>query len=193
MTTKPRPPRFNKKSDRMITPGASAAEIRCDMACAPLDNLARHYDAIWGIDRLVTLVSPAMAEKYGAAIAHLHSSYDAEDPAATVAAAANCMKGLDAMNAQAIAAGHQPADPRVWMVEIEGHKYGFVEDAAFVAIAERNNPGVKIATLRQAVVALNPERFGMARDIIAAFPGATITAIRPRSQLAEELNDEIPW
>jgi len=193
MTTKPRPPRFAKKSDRMITPGASAAEIRCDMACAPLDNLARKYDAIWGIDRLVTLVSPAMAEKYGAAIAHLHSSYDAEDPATTAAAAANCMKGLDAMNAQAIAAGHQPADPRVWMMEIDGHQYGFVEDAAFVAIAERNNPGVKIATLRQAVVALNPERFGIPRDIIAAFPGATITAIRPRSQLAEELNDEIPF
>lgn len=193
MTTKPRPPRFNKKSDRMITPGASAAEIRCDMACAPLDNLARHFDAIWGIDRLVTLVSPAMAEKYGAAMAHLHSSYDAEDPAATAAAAANCMKGLDAMNAQAIAAGHQPADPRVWMVEIEGHKYGFVEDAAFVAIAERNNPGVKIVTLRQAVNSLVITQNAVVDAAVKHFPGATVTAIRPRSQLAEELNDEIPW
>lgn len=193
MTAKSRPPRFNKKSDRMVTPGASAMEIRCDMACAPLDNLARKYDTVWGVDRLVTLVAPAMAEKYGAAIAHLHSAYDAEDPAATAAAAANCMKGLDAMNAQAIAAGHQPADPRVWVMEVEGRKFGFVEDAAFAAIAERNNPGVKIVTLRQAVNSLVITENAVVAAAVKHSPGATVTAIRPRSQLETELADFIPF
>ena len=193
MTTKPRSPRFARKSDRMINPGVSAAELRCDMACAPLDNLARQMDAKYGIDRLVTLVTPALADRYGAAIAHLHSVYDVADHAQTVAAATNCMKGLNAMDAEATALGHKPADPRVWMIELDDRKYGFVEDAAFVAIAERNNPGVKIATLRMAVVALNPERFGMVAAVFAAFPGATVTAIRPQSQLAEELNDDLPF
>lgn len=188
-----RPPRYDRKSDRLITPGASSAQIRVDMACAPLDNLARKYDTVWGVDRLVTLVAPAMAEKYGAAIAHLLSAYDAEDPAATAAAAANCMKGLDAMNAQAIAAGHQPADPRVWVMEVEGRKYGFVEDAAFAAIAERNNPGVKIVTLRQAVNSLLITENAVVAAAVKHFPGATVTAIRPRSQLETELADFIPF
>lgn len=193
MTAKSRPPRYTRKSDRMITPGVSAAELRCDMACAPLDNLARHYDAVWGIDRLVTLVPPAMAERYGAAIAHLMSCYDAENPADTAAAAANCMKGLDAMNAAAIAAGHKPADPRVWQIEIDGRIYGFVEDAAFVAIAERGNPGVKIVTLRQAVNSLAITENAVVDAAVKNFPGATVTAIRPRSQLEESLDDEIPY
>jgi len=193
MTAKTRPPRFKKKFDRMITPGASAMEIRCDMACAPLDNLARQMDARWGVDRLVGLVPPAIAERYGAAIAHLHSVYDAEDPAQTAAAAANCMRGLQAMDAAATAAGHQPADPRVWMIEADGHRYGFVEDAALVAIAERNNPGVKIVTLRQAANSLAITQNAVVVAAVVNFPGATVTAIRPRTQLEEEIGDEIPW
>lgn len=188
-----RPPRYTRKSDRMITPGASAAQIRVDMACAPLDNLAREMDNRWGVDRLVTLVPPAMAERYGAAIAHLHSVYDAADPTATAAAAANCMKGLDAMNAAAIAAGHKPADPRVWSIEVDGLNWGFVEDAAFVAIAERNNPGVKIVTLRQAANSLAITQNAVVAAAVLNFPGATVTAIRPRTQLEEELDDHLPF
>ena len=188
-----RPPRYSRKSDRLISPGATAAEIRCDMACAPLDRAIREADAKWGVDRLVTLVSPTTAEKYGRAMAHLLSCHDASDPVSAAAAAANCIKGLAAMDAEATAAGHKPADPRVWQITIDGKHYGLVEDAAYLAIAERQNPGVEIITLRQAVVGRFPERFGLVSNVIAAFPGATVAAIRPRSQLAEELDDEVPF
>jgi hypothetical protein len=97
------------------------------------------------------------------------------------------------MDAAATAAGHQPADPRVWQITIDGRHYGLVEDAAYVAIAERNCPGVEIITLRQAIVSRFPDRFGLAAEVFKHFPGATVTAIRPQSQLAAELNDEIPW
>ena len=163
------------------------------MACAPLDRVAREFDEKYGVDRLVSLVSPAMADRYGKAIAALHAAYDASDPTATAAHAANCIKGLYAMDAEATAAGHKPADPRVWIVQIDGHAYGFVDDVAFIDIATKANPGVRIATLRQAVVAINPDRFGMTAAIIAAFPGSTVTDVRPRSQLEESLDDEIPF
>jgi hypothetical protein len=163
------------------------------MALAPLDRAAEAMDAKWGVDRLVTLVSPETAAKYGRVMARVVTAHDRNDAASIAADAAVAVRGLAAMDAEATAAGHQPADPRVWQITIDGRRYGFVEDAAYVAIAERNCPGVIIVTLRQAVVALHPERFGLAADVMAQFPGATITAIRPRSQLAEELDDDLPF
>lgn len=192
MTAK-RPPRYSHKSDRLITPGATGLQIRCDMAAAPLDRVAREMDAKWGVDRLVTLVSPVTAERYGRAMAAMMAAYDADEPDTVAAHATNCIKGLTVMDAEATAAGHKPADPRVWQINIDGKRYGLVEDAAYLAIAERQNPGVEIITLRQAVVGRFPERFGLVGNVIAAFPGATVAAIRPRSQLAEELDDDLPF
>lgn len=186
-------PHRQKKADRMLHPGASAASIRCDYAVAPLDHVAREMDRKYGVDRLPSLVTPAMAEKYGGAMAHLNACLDAENADECAAAAANCIRGLHAMDAEAARLGHAPADPRVTQVEVDGVAYGFVADMAFVEAAERAHPHLRIYTLRQAVVALNPQLFGLAAEVIRVFPGATVTAIRKRSNIEEELDDEIPF
>lgn len=192
MTTA-RHPRYQKKSDRMMHPGATAAEIRCDHACAPLDRIARDMEAIWGIDVLPSLVSPTMAEKYGRAIAHLHASYDASNPADTAAAAENCIKGLQAMDAAARAAGHVPTAPAIWWTEEQGKRIGIVQSSADQARAMDANPGAHIFTAREAAVALRPAAFGLVDEIKRTFPGAEVSAIRKPTQLETELEDEIPW
>lgn len=191
MTVKPRHPRYSNKSDRIINPGATSAEIRCDLACAPLDRAAREADAIWGTDRLVTLVSPTTAEKYGRVMARLMENYGAGNSEAAAADAAIAVRGLAAMDAEARAAGHKPADPRVWIGEVDGHVFGIVEDVALVAIAERANPGAKIVTMRQVINSLLITQDAIVQAALAAFPGATVTAVRQRSELEESLNDEI--
>ena len=75
-----RPPRYSHKADRLIVPGASPTEIRCDFACAPLDRAVRASDDRWGTDRLVGLATPETAERYGRAIVALMASYESNQP-----------------------------------------------------------------------------------------------------------------
>lgn len=186
-------PRRQNKADRLMHPGASAAAIRCDYAVAPLDRAADEMNRKWGVDKLPSLVSPAMAEKYGGAMAHLNACIDAENADECAAAAANCIRGLQAMDAEACRLGQPQADPRVTQIEVDGVAYGFVADPAYLEAAERAHPHLTIHTLRQAVVALHPERFGLAAEVKRVFPGATVAAIRPRSTLEAVLEDEIPF
>ena len=97
------------------------------------------------------------------------------------------------MDAEATAAGHLPADPKVWRVTVDGVEWGFCEDASYASIAQRNNPGVRIVTLRQAANALAVTQAPAVAAVLTHFPGATVTSIRQRSQLEEELSDEIPF
>lgn len=183
-----------RKSDRLIQPGASSEEIRCDYAVAPLDHAATAMDEYWGIDRLPCLVSPATAEKYGKAMAHLLDCIDRRDAPACAAAAQNCIRGLAAMDAEAKAAGRQRADPDVWQVEIDGQRFGFVRDVTFANIAKARHPELIIFTLREAVVALRPAMFNIGViDIKAHFPDAQVTANRTRTPTEQCLDDEIPF
>ena len=186
-------PQRQKKGDRLTYSGASPEEIRCDYAVGPLDTVATEMDSVWGVDVLPTLVSPATAERYGSAIAHLNASIDASDPAATAAAAQNCIRGLHAMDAEARAAGRIPSPPACWLTEIDGKRYGFVQDVAFAVRAKAAYPDAVIFTLREAVVALRPMSFGLVAEVKQLFPGAEVTAIRPRTNIEQDLDDEIIW
>jgi hypothetical protein len=186
-------PRFRNKSDRVINPGASAMEIRHDFAVAPLDRAARIADERWGVDRLPTLVSSAMAEKYGRAIAHLHECMATDDPSLTAAAAENCTKGIAAMDAAAVAAGHIPNNPEIWWVDNNGRQFGFVRDPATIAQARTRHPGAAIFSVREAAVALDPAAFGVATEVLRHWPAAEVTAIRKPSPIEAQLEDEIPW
>jgi hypothetical protein len=146
-------PRRQRHGDRILQPGATAAETACDHAVAPFDRLARQMDATWGIDRLPELVSPETAAKYGRALGFLNEAIDAADPARTAAAATNCIRGMHAMDAEARAAGHTPPEPRVALIEHDGAVYGLVDDIRDWQAAERAHPGVVIVSARQAVVA----------------------------------------
>lgn len=163
-----------------------------DFAVAPLDRAAIEMDRKWGIDRLPELVEPAMALKYGAAMAYMNAAIGKPDPAAAAQAAANCIKGLQAMDAAATAAGHKPLSPQVWEVEIDGEKYAILREVGDWRAFEDQRPGVKYFTMREVAVALHASRHAVitVRD---AIKGAEMTAIRTRTALENELNDEIPF
>ncbi|MGL5829673.1 MAG: hypothetical protein ACRC0L_08915, partial [Angustibacter sp.] len=154
-----------------------------------------HYGMIWGIDRLPRIVSTAMAEKYGKAVAHLHACIDREDADATAVAAAYCIKGLHAMDAAARKDGHSPSPVTVWQAEHEGQTIGVIRDVADQQRASKAHPGVMIVTLREVAVAMHHYRYSLVNaDIVkAAFPGAEISAIRTRSKTESDLDDEIPF
>jgi hypothetical protein len=110
--TNKRPQRL-KKSDRLISGEASADEQRIHMALAPFDGMVRHYDRKYGVDCLPELTGdPELCGKYGSALAKLNAAVVAGDYETVVKYVGVCMRGMEAMEAAAVANGAQPADGR---------------------------------------------------------------------------------
>lgn len=189
-------PRRQRKGDRLIPPGASAQEIACDYATAPFDRAALEMNRRWGVDRLPELVSPETAAKYGSAMAKLNAAIAANDPAETAARAAVCIRGMAAMDAEAINLGHKPAPAAVWLHEHDGHHFGIVRDGGDWTTLQAEHPGLHIYTMHEVGIALAQMRqrtIGILDAVKAEFPGAEIQTIRQRTQIEEELDDEIPF
>ncbi len=188
MTTRPHRRRLD---DRQMHAGKTKGQTACDMALAPFDEAAWSFENKWGIGRLEELVTPDMAARYGKAVEHLHACIADDNPDTTAAAAANCIRGLHAMDAAATAAGHKPAPGDIWIAEADGMKFAVMRDIRLHPIAAEMYPGLRLYSLREGALAL--QNYGQSVATVKdAFPGAEITAIR-KSDWAEKLNDDIPF
>ena len=181
-----------KQHDRLMHHGATSAQVQCDMATGPFDRECRRLDAKWGQDRLPDLVSPETAARWGTAMANLNAAIDAQDPALVVARVNACLRGFAAMDAEATAAGHQPISPEAWEFQIDGKTCAVLRDDAAWPAYTAARPGVRIYTLREVANAL--EAYGQTVAAVKdAFPGATVTAVRKRTELETALDDLIPF
>lgn len=192
MTDKPKRPRRQKKGDRLIHPGASAYDIRCDYALAPFDRIANEMDHKWGIDRLPELVAPEMAERYGSAMAKLNDAINANDPEQVTTRASVCIRGLQAMDRQATELGAQPASDDLWLIQADGKQFGLLRDDRGWQRALEKHPGITLLTEREMVMAIEAWQKTQAAQMVLAvkdaFPGAAVQAAKD-----DNLQDEIPW
>lgn len=177
------------KSDRLVSPGASADEIRCDMMLAPFDHACREADAKWGIDRLPELVSVETAEKWGSAMAKLNSAIEACNIEETKQRVAVCVRGLAALDAEATAAGHKPINPEVWEAEYNGRIFSVIRDGREWVKTELPK-GRRIYTMHEVAVALDALDRGVFAEIKDAIPQATISAIKTAPA---DFSDDIPF
>ena len=78
------------------------------------------------------------------------------------------------------------------MVVVDGVTCAILrDDAAWPAFAELR-PGVRVYSLREVANAL--AAYGQTVAAVKdAFPGARVTAVRERTALEQELNDEVPF
>ena len=192
-------PRRERKGDRILNPDATKAQIECDYGIAPMDRLAEEMNVKWGIDRLPELVTPEMATRYGAAIAHLNDCIREQDPAKCAAAANNCIRGLHAMDAEATELGHQPASGDFWEYELEGEngqppfRFGILKDDAGWKTAKSKRPDLEFYTMREAAIALRTKiKTAPIEAIKDAFPGASVVEHRPPTPTEKFLDDAIP-
>ena len=182
-------PTRQKKDDRFLHKQATANQIRADLSLAPFDNAVREMDAKWGVDRLPELVSVESADKWGKAMAGLNSAIDAEDPDKVKFWVEVCLRGLKAMDEEAIKSGHPISDPMIWEYEYEGTVYGIIEDHREWPAAYAKRPGIAIHTMREVAIALHAHRNGLVDSVKLSFPGAEVTAIRR----GEDLEDDIDF
>ena len=183
-------PTRQKKDDRILHKGATANAIKADLSLAPFDAACREADKRWGVDRLPELVSVESAAKWGKAVAGLNAAIDAEDPDKVKFWVEVCLRGLAAMDAEAVALGQPLSDPMIWEHEFEGTIYGIIEDGREWPAAYAKRPGMAIYTLREVAVALHAHKNGLVNAVKLSFPGAEIKAIRRKP---EELEDEIDF
>jgi len=184
-------PRRQFKEDRVTQPRSTADDIKCDFALGPLDTATRAMDLKWGVNRLADLVSIETAQKFGFSCAKLNQAIEASNPDDAAAWSAVCIRGLAAMDAEATANNAPKANPEIWAVG----QYCMIRDAAMWPAAQAQHPGAVIVTLAEVANALDSYKAAMPMiaEIKNAFPGAQITAIRQRSPLSDELEDEIPY
>lgn len=186
-------PQRHRREDRLMHHGASAEEIRCDLATGPFDRAAREMDRKWGMDRLPELVSPAMAARWGQAMADLNAALESGNVDLVVQKVNACLRGFAAMDAEATAAGHQPIIPEAIEFPMADGKVGAIlrDDAVWPAY-RAIRPDVRVYTLREVVNAL--DAYGQTVAAVKdAFPGAQVVAVRKPTELEKSLNDEIPW
>ena len=182
-------PTRQKKDDRILHKKASAAEIRCDLSLAPFDKAVREMDKRYGVDRLPELVSVESAAKWGKAVAGLNSAIDAQDPDKVKFWVEVCLRGLAAMDAEAVSLGRPLSDPMIWEYEYEGTTFGIIEDGREWPAAYAKRPGIAIHTMREVAVALHEHRNGLVNAIKLSFPGAEVKAVRrPQADLEDDFD-----
>lgn len=186
----------NRKSDRLHVHGATTAEIAAAYACLPFDRAARAMEEKWGVERLPALVAPELAARFGKAMARLNAAIDKADADEVAGAVGICTRGLAAMDAAAVAAGHAPMPPEVWQCEVDGKPAAILRDFDQWPSVQKALPGVRLYSLREVTNALAAygNSVGAVKDI---FAGAEAVAVKPapfkRSAIAEDLEDEIPY
>jgi hypothetical protein len=150
----PKRPRRQKKGDLLRHQEANRAEVATDFATGGFDRQARIMDAKWGVDRLPELVQPDTARKYGEALAYLNDCIRKADPEATAQAAANCIRGMAVMDAEAEAAGQPQATGEVIFAKADGETFGILIDDAQWPAAQSKFPNTRFVSLREVALAI---------------------------------------
>jgi hypothetical protein len=143
-------------------------------------------DRRWGVDVLPELVSTESAAKWGRAMAGLNAAIDAQDPDKVKFWVEICLRGLTAMDAEAVILGRPVSDPDIWEHEYEGQVYGIIADGREWPAAYAKRPGIAIHTMREVAVALHEHRNGLVDAVKLAFPGAEVKAVRRAPQDLED-------
>ena len=160
-------------------------------AIAALDAVATRYEEKWGVDRLVKLVPPETASRFGSAKAKLDVAIEADDADEVARRASVLARGWEALDKEATAAGHQPEEVEAWLWrDGDGQPHAFVRDVADAVKYAERHPGVVIWSMPEIVrtasaFAAEVGKLGTAAK--ATFPGATIVDIRDKEMPSDEL------
>ena len=162
-------------------------------ALEPLDRTAKEFEGRWGCERLLRLVSPATAAKVGAVQRRLDDAIAMNNAEGVARDAAIMQRAWQAMEDEALAAGHAPQPTGVWSIDWKGEAWTVVLDRADVdAVARAADNAACVVSLNELLLAYNEYRTRITDAVKATFAGAEVVAIR-QTELGREIDDEIPF
>lgn len=190
-----------RKSDGLLGGSPSPAELRIDYLLAPLDRARRECNARWGIERIFELVPYDMLDRFASASSRLSKAVDERDIDEVKERVSILLRGYAALDAAALEAGHIPGDLAFWEYELEdGFRFAIIPDVEDWPKMAAARPDLKFFTMREIANLLRDlEASPTFRAARAAFPGAEISGIVPRStppvpvSSKGDLDDEIPF
>ncbi|WP_448953054.1 hypothetical protein [Labrys neptuniae] len=155
-------------------------------------------EARWGIGVLERLVSPDTAAKFGSARKKLNDAVVTDDWQEVAKRASVMIRGWQALESEAMAAGHVPNDiSALWAIESDnGKKYVFVQHERDMPAAIKKFPDHNCWAMSEVVriLAQHSMEAAAASRVKDVFPGATVVELRPpKSPLSAIIDDEIPF
>tara|TARA_R110000868_G_scaffold10053_4_gene49268 strand:+ start:283 stop:855 length:573 start_codon:yes stop_codon:yes gene_type:complete len=163
-------------------------------AIKPLDQMAVDMETKWGVDRLPKLVSPDTGRKFGSAKAKFDQATSSEDPELVAKRANTLIRGWQAMDAEATAAGHNPIadEVEVWTaVDDNGKSFSVVKTQAVATHLAKANVAGKVYHLEEIsrVIAWFEKKAAIVPEAKKLFPGAEVVGFNSRSVP----EDDIPF
>jgi hypothetical protein len=157
----------------------------------PLDRKARDMVARWG-DSLPSRVSPDLSGRFHAAYAALEERVMADDVVGTRQIAEQLMRAWDKLEADALAAGHNPLSDAYCVEMGDGRIICFAHDG--ISHIRKTHPHWIVYSYDDAARILSAQ---FAKDFIEeavkAFPDAKVTKYSLGSEYDDELEDAIPF
>jgi len=182
---------YQNKKDRLLYGKQPVHHVAVDAALAPVDRLMHDMERKWGQDRLIGLVSPDTASKFGSAWAKMEDAIHEYIPAEVIKRAGSVLRGLQAMDAEAEASGAELAHGGVLRAEMpNGMGFGILVEGYDWRAARDQYPDLQLFSLHEVGVALqHMQGWPGVSEVKAAFPGAEVKKVRS----LKTYNDEVPF
>ena len=174
---------FRGRAKPAASPSMSEAESRAWAAATHvLDRVAVDAERAWGVNRLPQLVPPDLAAKFALAQEQCDMAIAAGDMETAAQKAASLVRGWNALDAAARAAGHTPNDLGVvWTASMAGEAFAVCLHTADVGAVASQYPDHTAIALEELLRLLTAQQAALLLRAKQVFPGAEITDVRPKS------------
>ena len=185
--------RVRKPSKQHYAPSQAAMRRQQD-ALHRYDDVVRKMELKWGVDRLPWVAGTALRDRFEAQMDRLNQAIDQmQDVEHQVEVT---LRGVAALEQAAIANGAEPLTGEYWEAPMEDGKVMAITrngyEAGKVATENRDMVVYSIDEIAVIVSKWRQDKAGQITDIAKAmFPGAAVEKVR--TQLAKDLNDDIPF
>ena len=143
-------------------------------ALRPLDRIAVEMEGKWGVGRLVRLVTPDMAARFGSAKDKLNEAIRSNDGQAVANRAAIMIRGWQALDKAATEAGCEALPLRTVAVQHNGRAYVVAWDGGDVhKAAKLSRTPENVVSVHELLVAYEALRNRL-DGVKQAFPGAEV-------------------
>lgn len=116
-----------------------------------LDEVAIRYETVWGVYKLESLATGALAEKVQSQVDKLNDAIQAENLPAVRDLVSGCIRMYEVLEKNAIALGHKPCSPDYWEIKVGAKIYRVVKSVSDARSLHRpdGDKGVCIVTLEE--------------------------------------------
>lgn len=154
-----------------------------------VDHVITTAERTWGVGRLRLLVSDELRARWDRQWLAWCRAVESNDVAAIQKQGGAVRRAVAALEAEARAGGQQPLTPEVWETRHDDRVVVVCRTSAEAGVVAREGRAAEVWTLDELVRMALIDRPGMSA-VKQFFPGAEVTAIKPRVDWAA--GDELP-